>query len=833
LHENAKPYHARPYPVAQIHEAGLRKELARLIEIGVLEEDNDSEWAAPTFVIPKKDGRIRFISDFRRLNAYLKRKPYPIPKIQDMLLKLRGFTYASALDLNMGYYTIRLDPDAQRLCTIVLPWGKYKYKRLPMGLAGSPDIFQERMSHLMRGLEFVRVYLDDVLIISTSTFTEHLQKLRTCLDRINKVGLKVNPDKCFFGRTEIEYLGYWVTRTGVQPQEKKVQGILRMEEPKNRKQLRGFIGLVNYYRDMWHRRSHVLAPLTTLTSKTVPWTWGPEQSQAFKEVKRIICKNAILSFPDFNKKFTIYTDASKYQLGGVITQDGKPLAFYSRKLSPAQTRYTTTERELLSIVETLKEFRTILLGHEIEVFTDHKNLTYHDLRTERVLRWRLLMEEYNVILTYIKGVENIVADVISRYPTTNDPERDSTPTEPSQMAEIFSNDKDLPADAFPLSFKVLSTFQNRDTVKDNLLIKDKGPTKHFTRETFHGGEQLWCYDKKIYVPPRLTKNVVSWYHNYLCHPGETRTEETIRQHLWWPGMRTQIRKFVDTCPACQRGKKKRLKYGQLPAKEAEYQPWSHLCVDTIGPYRIRRKGKKELIFQAVTFIDPATGWFELKQCHTKKADEIANLVEQTWLSKYPWPEYITYDGGPEFKAEFGDLLRNEYSGIKTKPSSKRNPQANAILERAHGTIGNMIRTFELEEIDLDEDDPFSGLVSAVGFAIRSTYHTTLQATPGQLVFGRDMIFPIQHVADWAHIKNRKQTLINKNNDRENAKRVDYDYVVGDAVLLYTPDPNKMEMPREGPYLITQVHVNGTVTIQKDSVTQRLNIRQLVPFNARP
>ena len=827
LQPNAKPYHARAYPVPQIHEAGMKREVERLVSIGVLEECNDSEWGAPTFIIPKKDGRIRFISDFRKLNTFLKRKPYPIPKIQDMLLKLKGFTYATALDLNMGYYTLRLDPDASKLCTIVLPWGKYKYKRLPMGLAGSPDIFQEKMSDLMRGLDFVRCYLDDVLIISTSTFEEHLLKVEKCFERIDKAGLKVNPDKSFFGKKEIEYLGYWVTQNGIQPQVKKVKSILEMEEPQNRKQLRGFIGLVNYYRDMWRRRSHVLAPLAALTSKKVPWKWGDEQKKAFVEAKRIISKNAMLAFPDFNKKFVIYTDASKYQLGGVITQDNKPLAFYSRKLKEAQTRYTTTERELLSIVETLKEFRNILLGHNIEVFTDHKNLIYDDLKTERVLRWRLLMEEFGVKITYIKGVENIVADVLSRYPTSNDPESEHPAPNSSEMSELFAAN-DLPATAFPLSFQILGTAQQQDPSTQTLVDKDVNK-KHMSRRTFHGGEQLVCYDGKIYVPPPLRNNIVTWYHEYLCHPGETRTEETIRQHLWWPNIRGDVRRHVDRCPACQRGKKKRLKYGRVPPKEAEYKPWQHLCVDTIGPYRIRRKGKKDLHFQAVTFIDPATGWFELKQLKTKKADEVANMLEQVWLSRYPWPEYLTYDGGTEFKAEFLDLIKTEYPNIKAKPSSRRNPQANAILERAHGTIGNMIRTFDVEGIDLDEEEPFAGLVSAVGFAIRSTYHTTLQSTPGQLVFGRDMIFPIEHVADWQLIKNRKQSLINKNNEKENAKRVDYDYKIGDSVLIYAPNPTKMEQPREGPYSIVQVHANGTVTLQKGPVTQRYNIRQIVPF----
>ena len=160
LKADAKPYHAKPYPIAHVHEKPTKTECDRLVKLGVLEECHESEWAAPTFIIPKKNHTVRFISDFRRLNQVLKRKPYLIPKIQDMLQKLEGFTYATALDLNMGYYTIRLNPDAQELCTIILPWGKYKYKRLPMGVAGSPDIFQAKMSSLMAGLEFVRVYLD-------------------------------------------------------------------------------------------------------------------------------------------------------------------------------------------------------------------------------------------------------------------------------------------------------------------------------------------------------------------------------------------------------------------------------------------------------------------------------------------------------------------------------------------------------------------------------------------------------------------------------------------------------------------------------------------------
>ncbi|HEY9708671.1 MAG TPA: reverse transcriptase family protein, partial [Oculatellaceae cyanobacterium] len=225
LQPNAKPYHAAPFPVPQVYEATLKKEVDRLVMLGVLERDNSSEWAAPTFIQPKKNMTVRFLSDFRKLNSMLKRKPYPIPKIQDMLQKLEGFQFASSIDLNMGYYTIRLNPNAQRICTIILPWGKYKYKRLPMGISGAPDIFQEKMSELMLDLEFVRTYLDDVLIVTKSTYEDHLNKLEIALKCIQSVGLKVNAEKSFFARTELEYLGHWVTREGVMPLANKVKAI--------------------------------------------------------------------------------------------------------------------------------------------------------------------------------------------------------------------------------------------------------------------------------------------------------------------------------------------------------------------------------------------------------------------------------------------------------------------------------------------------------------------------------------------------------------------------------------------------------------------------------
>jgi hypothetical protein len=272
------------------------------------------------------------------------------------------------------------------------------------------------MNEIFSDLDFVQCYIDDILITSNSTFEDHLKKLDIVLKRLEDAGFRANLRKCAIAQHELEYLGYWLSRNGIQPQPKKVEAILRLSPPKTKRQLRHFLGMVNYYRDMWKRqRSHILTPLTDIVGANTPFVWGPEQQKAFDKMKRIISRETLLTFPDFKKEFHIYTDASKYQLGAVIVQDNKPIAFYSRKLNSVQKRYTTGEQELLSIVETLKEFRNILLGQKLIVHTDHMNILYGNLSNDRIKRWRLLvLEEYGPEFVHVSGKENVVADALSR-----------------------------------------------------------------------------------------------------------------------------------------------------------------------------------------------------------------------------------------------------------------------------------------------------------------------------------------------------------------------------------------------------------------------------------
>jgi hypothetical protein len=246
----------------------------------------------------KEGHNRRTITNFRELNKQIVRRLYPILQISTTLQELEGFTYATALDLNTGYYTIRLNPRAAEMFTIIFPWGKYSYLMLPMGFAGSVDIFQAEMMDLMEALEYVQAYIDDLLVITRGTLEDHLDKLREVLRRLQEAGLKVNAVKSQFCNHEIEYLGFILSIEGIKPQSKKVQAILTLNQPNNVKVLRHFLGMVQYYRDKWVKHSEMLAPLSDLVGecgetkttrknkvKKTPWHWDSIHQIAFDKCK--------------------------------------------------------------------------------------------------------------------------------------------------------------------------------------------------------------------------------------------------------------------------------------------------------------------------------------------------------------------------------------------------------------------------------------------------------------------------------------------------------------------------------------------------------------------
>jgi transposase InsO family protein len=836
LKENVVPYYcAKPMRIPHIHLETARQEIQRLVKIGVVEPVDGmtaGEWCAPSFIIPKKEGTVRLITDFRQLNKAIVRKPWPMPHISDLIHDIGPYTYVTALDLSMAYYHFELDDHLTQLTTFILPFGLFCYRRLPMGLNISPDLFQEKMMKLFTQFPFVKVYMDDILIFSSGTYNDHLDKVAGVLQALKNKNLAINAEKSYWAVKEVDYLGFRLTPYGVLPQPRKVTAIIAMEAPRTRRQLRRFIGLVNYYRYMWQHRSHILAPLSAMASKIVPFKWTSEHQKAFEEIKQIVGKEVMLTFPDYSKCFDLYTDASDLQCGAVLKQGTNTLAFFSKKLNAAQKNYGVGEKEMLSVVLALQEFRTMVLGYPINVYVDHKNWTHDKVfRNARVLRWRLAIEEFNITFHYVKGEKNLIADVLSRFPT-----KENTGIKKNNdhiVDEIFTV-IDWRRFYQPLTMKEIGREQQTDKYIELLqeqapdrlgqMFEDigqkAGPDSVLTeKDTVDGHE-------RILVPTSLTGRLMEWYHTILVHPGVDRLYNTLRQHYVWPNMLQHIQNYTKRCNACQRGKRGLRGMGKVPIKDTETSPWHDVAIDLAGPWAAMVNNTKH-VFHTLTIIDVFSSWVEIIPIKTKQGHYICDLFVQEWLRRYPRPSRVIFDAGGEFDNQyFHEIFRQWF--IKPEPITIRNPRANAIVERMHRILGDMLRVQLATKYD--GDDPIKDLTSAAAFAIRATVHGVTKFTPGQLVFSKDMILRTNFEANMELIRQRRSAAIQQNNQRENKRRIAYDYKPGDQVLILSGGMDPKLQLHQGPYKVLSYNkLNGTLHIHRNNYVESINIRQVRPY----
>ncbi len=810
LKPNAKPYYAKAYNIPHSIYSIARKEISDLEKAGVIQSNVQSPWGAPCMFRGKKDGGVRFLTDLRKLNASIERNPFPLPLIDECLWKIQGFTFATCFDLNRGYYHFLLDEYSQRLCGIVLPWGHAVYKRLPQGLMVSSDIFQRRMVQLFGHMEDVLVYIDNIILFTKKSFEHHLSRITMILSILKQNNLHVHVEQSFLASQSVDYLGYTLTTKGIMPQNKKILTILALAPPANHKQLRSFLGFINYYKKLWYHRSSILAPLTAISSSKVKFVWGPEQQKAFIQIRNTIARQVLLRYPDFTQPFDIYTDASNDQIGGVISQAGHPIAFYSRKLSKSQQNYTTMEKELLSIVETAEQHRNILLGFECRFYSDHKNLSFENFASERVRRWRLLLEEYNYTFSYFPGKDNVIADMISRYPML--------PVSTQTVEELNTMDDD---DMFPINFETIAKEQAMD-----MELNQQLQTKPFYKKKMFGNYELILRKDKIVLSNSTFDKVLQWYHTNLNHPGEQRTYLTLFGQYYVSNMEAKVRAYVKNCPICRQRKRPSKKYGLVPLPDKQYNAWQATQVDLFGPWSFVDINNNEHKFQAISIIDVATRWPELVPYDSKRSEDISMIFDRVWLCRYPRPEFVIYDNGSEFSAEFVELLQSY--GIKNKPTTIKNPQANAFIERTHQVIANALRTMELEKRSID-DSSFAAICANVVFGMRATYHTELQATPAQIVFGRDMVINASYLADWKAIASRREQSVQRNNARENSQRVPHQYKCGDKVYIRVSNISRKLAVQEGPFEILKVNSNGTVSIRRSPIVREtIHIRRLHP-----
>ncbi|KAL1124816.1 hypothetical protein AAG570_001437 [Ranatra chinensis] len=421
-----RPTYSKPrrYPVA--FREIIREHIKEMLDTGVLRE-SVSTFNSPLWVVPKKLDKsgvqkYRVVVDYRELNKRKKTEKYPLPRLEEMIDRMSGTEIFSVFDLKSGYHQIPMETRDIEKTSIQFERGKYEFVRMPFGLKNAPITFQRMIDDFLLGLDesFIQAYMDDLIIFRKSV-EDHERQLIKVKNRLEEFGLKISGDKSYFGLKEVQFMGHIISKQGAQPDPKKVTAIKEIETPKNIKELRSFLGMINYYRRFINNLAGKTERLTKLLKKNTKFVINEEAKEAFNWCKEKLATVPILQFPDFEKQFILTTDASQVAVGAVVSQgegdSERPIAFASKKLTPAETRYSTIERELLGIVWATKHFRPYLLGRQFKIMTDHKPLVWVKKLEEisaKISRWKETLAGYNFEIVHTRGRDNVVADCLSR-----------------------------------------------------------------------------------------------------------------------------------------------------------------------------------------------------------------------------------------------------------------------------------------------------------------------------------------------------------------------------------------------------------------------------------
>ena len=413
------------YPMSQNEQEELNRFLEENLKKGYI-RPSKSPLSSPVFFVKKKDGKLRFVQDYRRLNEITVKNRYPLPLVSDIINRLRGAKYFTKFDVRWGYNNIRIKEGDEWKAAFATNQGLFEPLVMFFGLTNSPATFQALMNSIFSDLIAagkVAVYLDDILIF-TATLEEHRKVVHEVLHRLKKHDLYLRPEKCEFERKEIEYLGLVIREGEVRMDPAKVEAVRNWPIPRNLRALRGFLGFANFYRRFIKDFATIAQPLNSLTRKNVPWQWDEPQQQAFDTLRTAFTSAPILVLWDPGRPTRIEVDASGFATGGALLQkheDGlwHPVAFRSASMQPVERNYEIYDREMLAIIEALKDWRHFLEGlpDPFEIVTDHSNLEYwrtaQDL-SRRQARWALYLSRFKFLLTHRPGKANTQADALSR-----------------------------------------------------------------------------------------------------------------------------------------------------------------------------------------------------------------------------------------------------------------------------------------------------------------------------------------------------------------------------------------------------------------------------------
>lgn len=710
---HAKPRRIRPDLLKKV-----KKEVDEMVNQGLMRPSH-SDWSSGVVIREKPDGSLRICGDYRNLNNKTTKDDYPMPHIADATAQLTGKTIFSNIDIIRAYYNIPLAKEDCKKTALSFPFGLYEHVTMPFGLTNAPRTWQRFMNNLFHDLDFVFVYLDDILIFSTSE-DEHTEHLKTVLSRLDRNGLRIHLTKCQFFQNEIIFLGHKITKDGLSPTEQKITTVENLQYPQTISELRGQLGLLNFYRPFMKNAAANLAPLNDLLKghtkrrDKTKIIWTEELRQAHRLAKSSLVNYLKLAYPRPNAQLRLTTDASDIAVGGVLEQKNddhqyEPLGFFSVKLTEPQQAWSVYDKELYAIATGIEKFEHLLEGRNFTVRTDHKPLTFLKPTTgkKRTLERRNRVIEYilqfNPTIEYIRGSSNVVADSLSRL-----------------HAEAITNAPPL------ITLSDIAAAQITDTEIQSLL--QSGFRNHNIQRVTVAGTELVCSTsesgQRPIVPENLRRKVFDSFHT-MSHPGRRASVRLILKHFWWPTADSDIRRWCRTCIACQKSKILRHTHAPLQ-KFPPSNKFEHVHIDLVGPLP-NINGFRYLC----TFIDRWTRWPEAIPLTGIKAEEISTAFIREWVARHGIPLYLTCDRGTQFTSElFSEITK--LLGTKIIHTTAYHPPANGALERWHRTLKSSLTCTEGNWLDT---------LPLVLLALRNTPRTDTNVSASQLTFGHEVKLP--------------------------------------------------------------------------------------------
>lgn len=641
-----------------------------------------TEYVSRMMTTLKPNGDVRVCIDPSELNKAILRPHFSVPTAEELFAKIGKARYFCNLDAASGFYQIPLSERSSYLCTMATPWGRFRYLRLPFGLASAPEVYLQAMQEFFGDLPGVFTYFDDFLV-KGETMAELLHNLRLVLERCRLVNLKMQYSKCRFFLEEIPWIGHVIGHGTLKPDPEKVEAIVNMPGPTDKNGLVRLLGMVTYLSKFCQNLANDTRPLRDLLKADVAWVWESQQQVVFDQLKKKISSLPVLRLFDPAKHVVVSVDASPIGVGAALLQEGQPVSFASKTLTDTQQRYCQIEKETLAIMFGLGAFRQYVIGNSVTVESDHKPLVGLFQKpiakcTPRIQRMRLQLSRYDFKIVYKPGRELFIADTLSRAPSPSLYESDSTQHSEEQVCMVL--DQVMPSTDTRSKYAVATEEDDTLRLVKKILVAGwperrshcPAQAKPFwsVRDDLAEANGLLLYGERVVVPMSLRREVMEAVHE--GHFGELKCVQRARSAVYWPGCDDQIRNMVASCSTCQLHRHKNPAPSLHPVKLPSH-PFQMLSAD-----HFQFEGANFLLA-----VDAYSKWPCAAQLNSISASHTIVEMERIFAD-FGTPEELQSDNHVFGSHEFRTFCQSR--GVKQTTSSPEFARSNGLVERHVQTV---------------------------------------------------------------------------------------------------------------------------------------------------